>query len=172
MYDSAHCLFIYQAPVDDMITRLKFDHELVFARVLGTLLARSRQCQELPECIVPIPLHRQRHLERGFNQSREIARHVASRLSLRVESRLLHRQRPTAAQTGLDAAARARNLAEAFVVNQRCVMPRHIALLDDVLTTGSTAEAAASTLKAAGCLKVQLWVAARALRHGPDIRGA
>jgi len=167
-WDSVHCLFVYQPPVDSMITGLKFSRELVFARVLGTLLARSRlQLREaLPECIVPIPLHRQRHLTRGFNQSAEVARHVAPRLGLRVESRLLQRHRATAAQSGLDAAERARNLAQAFVVDRRCACPRRVALLDDVLTTGSTAEAAARTLKAAGCQHVQLWVCARALRHG------
>jgi ComF family protein len=166
-WDSVHCLFIYQPPVDDMITGLKFGHELVFARALGTLLAHSLKASGpvLPDCIVPIPLHLKRHLSRGFNQSREIARHVAPRLGLRVESRLLRRDRATAEQSGLDAADRARNLAQAFSVDRRRAMPRRIALLDDVLTTGSTADAAARALKAGGCRDVQLWVCARALRH-------
>jgi ComF family protein len=172
-WDSVHCLFIYQPPVDDMITSLKFGHELVFARALGTLMAGSLKQSgwALPDCIVPIPLHRQRHLARGFNQSREIARHVAPRLGLRVESRLLRRDRATAEQSGLDAADRARNLAQAFSVDRRRAMPARIALLDDVLTTGSTADAAARALKAAGCRHVQLWVCARALRHGPAGHG-
>ena len=156
-----------------MITRLKFGHELVFARVLGTLLARSlqRSGQPLPECIIPIPLHRKRLLERGFNQSAEIARHVAPRLGMRVEPRLLQRLRDTSAQSGLEAAARARNLAQAFGINRRRPVPRRVALLDDVLTTGSTAESAASALKSAGCNEVELWTCARVLKHGPDYQG-
>lgn len=172
-YDSVHSLFQYQAPVDIMITSLKFGHDLVFARVLGTLLARSRRqsFQPLPDCIVPVPLHRQRYLTRGFNQSAEIARHAGPRLGLPVESRLLLRLRDTAAQSGLDAAARARNLDRAFGVARDRSAPRSVALLDDVLTTGSTAEAAARALKSAGCERVELWVCARVLRHGPDTQG-
>jgi ComF family protein len=164
-----HCLFLYEAPVDSMITRLKFGHELVFARVLGTLLARSRRSsgQVLPECIVPVPLHRRRLVERGFNQSAEIARHVAPRLGVKVLPRLLHRLRDTSAQSGLDAAARARNIDQAFGIGRKCRVPRRVALLDDVLTTGATAQAAARVLKSAGCERVELWVCARVLRHGP-----
>jgi ComF family protein len=155
-----------------MITRLKFGHELVFARVLGTLLAQSLQGSglALPQCIVPVPLHRKRLLQRGFNQAAEIARHAAPRLGSRVEPRLLHRRRDTSAQSGLDATARARNLKQAFGVGRHPV-PRHIALLDDVLTTGSTAEAAASALKSAGCERVELWSCARVLKHGPEYQG-
>jgi ComF family protein len=181
-FDGVHCLYLYQAPVDSMITRLKFGHELMFARVLGTLLAQSlaqSRAQSrlhsdlaLPECIVPVPLHRRRLLERGFNQSAEIARHVAPRLGLKVESRLLHRQRATSAQSGLDAAARARNLEQAFGIHRKRSVPRHVALLDDVLTTGSTAEAATRALKLAGCERVELWVCARVLKHEPDYCGS
>jgi ComF family protein len=153
-----------------MITRLKFGHELVFARVLGTLLARSlqRSGQPLPECIIPVPLHRERLLQRGFNQSAEIARHVAPRLGMRVETRLLQRQRDTSAQSGLDAATRALNLDKAFGINRQRPVPRRVALLDDVLTTGSTAEAATCALKSAGCESVELWACARVLKHEPD----
>jgi ComF family protein len=155
-----------------MITRLKFGHELVFARVLGTLLAGSLRASgtAIPACILPIPLHRRRLRQRGFNQAAEIARHAAPRLGSRVEPRLLHRRRDTSAQSGLDATARARNLEQAFGIGRHPV-PRHIALLDDVLTTGSTAEAAASALKSAGCERVDLWACARVLRHGPEYQG-
>lgn len=165
--DGIHCLYLYRSPVDDMVTRLKFGQELVYARVLGTLLARSRlrSGEPLPECIVPIPLHRRRLVERGFNQSREIARHAARRVGVRVEPRLLERKRATAAQSSLPAAERARNLQQAFAARTEIQVPRSVALLDDVLTTGSTAEAAARTLKAVGCGHVELWICARVLRH-------
>lgn len=165
--DSLHALFIYAAPVDQLILRLKFGHELAPARVLGTLLARHCRAtvERLPDCIVPMPLHRNRLRERGFNQCREIARHLAPRLGLRVEPALLARCRDTAAQSGLGAADRAANVSGAFAVRPRVPLPGHVALLDDVMTTGNTITAAAGALKAAGVARVDAWVIARALKE-------
>jgi ComF family protein len=163
-FDAAFCLFRYEHPVDRMITRLKFHGELVFARVLGTLLARALRTTGagLPQCIVPLPLHRSRYRERGFCQTTEIARHVSLRLGLHVRPNLLHRVRATAAQSGLTAVERAANLRGAFAALARRDMPRHVALLDDVLTTGHTALAATHALHAAGIARVELWCCARA----------
>jgi predicted amidophosphoribosyltransferase len=111
----------------------------------------------------------QRLLERGFNQSREIARHVARRVGLRVEPRLLERKRATGAQSSLPAAEREQNVKHAFAARTGIRVPHSIALLDDVLTTGNTAAAAARALKDAGCGHIELWVCARVPRHaGPD----
>ena len=169
-FDGVFSLYAYTDPVDSMITGLKFRHDLAFARVLGTLLARrwraSGRCA--PACLLPMPLHRSRLRERGFCQTTAIARHVAQRIRgederrVRVRTDLLERIRPTAAQSGLAAAARAANVTDAFRVRRLPVPPR-IALLDDVLTTGTTAAAAAAVLKAAGALHVEVWCCARAL---------
>jgi len=172
-FDAAFCLFRYQDPVDRMITRLKFHEELVFARVLGTLLAQALRAldAEMPDCIVPMPLHRSRYRERGFCQTTEIAGHVARRLRrpdgrrLPVCGGLLQRVRATRAQSGLSAAQRADNLRGAFAVHARGAPPRHVALLDDVLTTGHTGLAAAAALHAAGVARVALWCCARAPRR-------
>ena len=172
-FDAAFCLFRYGPPVDQMITRLKFHGDLAFARVLGTLLARARHAsnQPLPECVVPLPLHRSRYRERGFCQTTEIARHVARRLRdshgrpLALRTDLLRRVHATRAQSGLSAAERASNLQGAFAACPHRSLPRHVALLDDVLTTGHTARAAAGALHAAGVEHVELWCCARALRH-------
>ena len=171
--DTAFCLFRYEPPVDQMIARLKFHEELVFARVFGTLFARAwleARC-ELPECIVPLPLHRARYRERGFCQTTEVARHIARRLHdaqgrrIAVRSDLLRRVRATRAQSGLGAGERAANLRGAFAVSAATNMPRHVALLDDVLTTGNTAKAAITALRDAGVAQVELWCCAHAPRY-------
>lgn len=173
-YDATFCLFRYEDPVDLLVTKLKFRHELASARVLGMLFARRvmAACRPLPQCVVPVPLHPSRHRERGFNQCVEIARHLAPRLRdatgrrLAVRSNLLRRLRATHAQSELPAAQRAANLAGAFQAHGNLAMPQHVALLDDVMTTGSTAAAAATALKDAGCRRVEIWACARALREG------
>jgi ComF family protein len=172
-FDSAFCLFQYRHPVDQLITRLKFHGELACARVLGTLFAKGWRAsgRDLPECVVPLPLHRQRYRERGFCQTTAIARHLATRLRdahgrrLPVRTDLLRRVRATRAQSGLSAAERAANLRDAFAVGHGAQMPRRLALLDDVLTTGNTAMAAAAAFKAAGVAQVEIWCCARALRE-------
>jgi ComF family protein len=168
-FDRAHCAFLYADPVDQMITGLKFGHDLVFARVLGTLLANHITTQRgnapSPDCIIPMPLHTGRLRERGFNQALEIARVLGHQLSLRVDQRLLLRSRATFAQSKLSAQEREQNLQQAFVVRQGAQAPRHVAIIDDVLTTGSTANAAAASLRRAGAQQIEIWVCARAARR-------
>lgn len=165
-FDATLALFAYEEPVDEMITGLKFHGELGFARVLGTLLAQRvrERCANLPEVLIPMPVHRLRRRERGFNQSEVIAAHVAHRIGVRMDARLLYRTRPTLPQSGLSAAARADNLRGAFAMREGRVPPAHVALLDDVMTTGHTAAAAAAVLKDAGCRRVEIWACARAHR--------
>lgn len=163
-FDSTTALFLYADPVDQMITGLKFQGELCFARVLGTLLARELRLagKRLPHCVVPLPLHVQRYRERGFSQTGAIAAHVTRRLGVPLDNGLLQRTRATSAQSGLPAEARAANLRQAFTVPSDRRPPLRVALLDDVMTTGHTAAAAASALKQAGCREVHLWICARA----------
>jgi len=154
--------------VDRLVTGLKFRGELACARVLGTLLARHLVAADtrLPLAVVPMPLHAARLRERGFNQAEAIARHVASRTGVPLETSLLHRLRATAPQTTLNTAERRRNCAGAFAVRPGRHCPARVALLDDVMTTGSTAAAAAEALRAAGARHVELWVCAVAPRYG------
>jgi ComF family protein len=168
-------LFKYQYPADHLVRALKFRGERVFARVLGTLLARAHRemSWELPALIVPMPLHVARYRERGFNQAREIARFAANEMNasavraearrVSVESRLLIRTLATREQSGLSLEERRKNVRGAFEVG--APVPRgRIALVDDVVTTGSTAMAAAHALLAAGADEVELWAAARVER--------
>ncbi len=115
----------------------------------------------MPEAIVPIPLHRDRYRERGFNQAMELALPIARRLGVDLAPHLISRPRATAPQTGLRATLRRRNVAGGFRVDSP-KLPRSVALVDDVLTTGSTLSAAARALRRAGVERVEAWVAARA----------
>jgi len=163
-------LFKYAYPVDHFIRAVKFRGERVFARVLGELLAREHRSRgwELPECIVPMPLHLARLRERGFNQSLEIARFAAASLGARVDSRLLARRIATREQSGLSLESRRKNVRGAFEV-VRPLPAGRIALLDDVVTTGSTAMAAIEALRDAGAREVELWAIARVEKSGVDV---
>lgn len=171
-WQDAFCLYLYEDPVDLMIQRLKFQRDIAQARVLGTLFARAHRAggRALPDCVVPMPLHRSRYVERGFCQTTLLAGHIARRLRrpggapLPVRRDLLLRTRATRAQSGLSAHERTLNLAGAFACRPGAVVPAHVALLDDVLTTGHTARAAMAALFRAGAHRVDLWCCARALR--------
>lgn len=161
--DAVWAAHVYAPPVDVLVRELKFDGVLAPARVLGMLMAAHRaSAGDLPDCLVPVPLGRQRFADRGFNQAQEIARHAGRHLRLPVRPELLRRTRDTEAQSGLGAAERQGNLDGAFAIGRGRPPPR-VALVDDVLTTGNTATAAARVLKDAGARRVEVWVAARTL---------
>jgi ComF family protein len=160
--------FLYEFPVSQMILDLKYEAALANARVLGTLLGDAVERLRLSDAvdaIVPMPLHAARRVERGFNQSHEIARFVARRLGLPCEAAVLHRSRPTRPQVGLARAERIDNVRDAFRAEAHGVAGRRIALVDDVVTTGSTAAEAARALLAGGATIVDVWAVARAPGH-------
>jgi len=158
----------YEFPVDHFVTGLKYRHKPEFARLLGDLLAIRLQEQltrpdyRLPNAIVPVPLHPLRLLQRGFNQSAEIARWVTATLQVTRDHGLVRRIRNTPAQTGQSRAARLHNMQQAFSLTKP-VTGMRIALLDDVITTGATITALADLFKRAGASEVQVWTAARTL---------
>ena len=113
--------------------------------------------------ILPVPLHGARLRERGYNQALEIARPVARALDVPLDYQSLVRVRATVPQTGMTLAARRKNLRGAFAWRSGTeVQDRRVALVDDVMTTGSTVQAAAQCLRTAGAQEVEIWVIARA----------
>ncbi|HSQ69813.1 MAG TPA: ComF family protein [Steroidobacteraceae bacterium] len=153
--------FRYSFPVDAMVQDLKYRGRLPLARVLGELLARSVQAQHLRgglDGLLPVPLHPLRHADRGFNQSAEIARWCARRLGLPLELSAARRIRPTAPQALLSRTDRRGNLRQAFSVDPR-VKGRRLAIVDDVVTSGSTVRELSSVLLAAGAAVVVCCVA-------------
>jgi ComF family protein len=155
----------YEFPVDRMITGAKFHRQLHFARALGELFAWDLQRGAIaaphPDVLVPVPLSQRRLAARGYNQALEIARPVAAMLGLALEPSACRRIRDTAEQTGLSANERRRNLRGAFAVGG-CAGAR-VAVLDDVVTTGSTAAAVSAAFRDAGAASVEVWAVARAL---------
>jgi ComF family protein len=167
-FDSAWAAFVYAHPLDLLVAKLKFGHSLAAGRVLSDLWldALGARAPARPQLLVPVPLHASRLRERGYNQSLELARPLAAALRIPLAEKLLSRTRPTAAQTNLDAKTRRRNLRGAFECPAAAAAAareaRHVALIDDVMTTGTTLRECARVLKRAGIARVDVWVLARA----------
>ena len=157
--------WIYALPVDHLLHRFKYHGQLGYGDLLGSLLAEHLSTTlteaQRPGLILPVPLHPARQRRRGFNQALELARPVAQRLNVPLESRRLRRIRATPEQVQLNARARRRNLRGAFSFRGTC--PAHVAIMDDVFTTGSTAAEIARVLRRAGAERIEVWCVARAI---------
>jgi ComF family protein len=156
----------YAFPWDRLIARFKFQDQPELARLLADALHRAIQCADAfaVHCVLPVPLSKARLAARGYNQAWELARRIAARQRLPAEAGWLQRLRDTPHQVGLSRAARQRNLQNAMWLTPdgvTGVAGRTVALVDDVLTTGVTAAAAAQALRRAGAASVQVWVLAR-----------
>lgn len=163
-FDSSLSLFRYEANAMRLVQQLKFNQKLAISRVLGDMLLRKilRQQVDLPDCILPVPLYRKRLRKRGFNQSIELARPLAKALLIPVDLKAVIRVRDTRPQTGLDRDSRRINIKGAF--RTVAALPyRHAAIIDDVVTTGSTVNELARVLKRAGVKRVDVWSIARAV---------
>jgi ComF family protein len=129
---------------------------------LGQLVAhRLGNLAPSPKVILPVPLHRDRHRERGFNQSVEIARHLSRSFQIPLDLHAVIRHRPTLPQVHLTADERAKNVRGAFSL-RRPITARHIAIFDDVVTTGATVAAIAELLRRQGVERIEVWAVARA----------
>ena len=161
-WDSCIAGLVYRFPVDQMVCRFKFNRALACGQILGAelLAAIENSGCTLPEVIVPVPLHRSRQFSRSFNQADMLARQLGRGLKISLRPTLLARCKRTSAQSGLDAAARRKNIRGAFSCRQTAI--RHVALVDDVMTTGATLAECSRSLKRAGVATVAVWVAARA----------
>ncbi|MGY6215499.1 double zinc ribbon domain-containing protein [Methylolobus aquaticus] len=166
-FDSAFALLVYRDPVRYLIHELKFRRQYPMARLLGGLLAAGIEgTRPVPELLVPVPLHPRRLRERGFNPSLEIAREVGRHLGVDIGTEVVTRTRPTASQAGLPASQRARNVRGAFSA-KKDIQRRHVAIIDDVMTTGATAGEIARTLRQAGVETIEVWACARAIPEQP-----
>lgn len=161
-FDETHAPFVYHETIRFLIKTLKFNAQHKNARLLGALLAESlKKSPEMPECIIPVPLHPSRYRERGFNQSIEIAKTVSKSLNVPLDLSSCQRHRATSHQANLPAKQRRKNLKNAFSVKSPLDVC-HVAIIDDVMTTGATVNELAKVLKKAGVDRVDVWVCARA----------
>ena len=160
-FAASHAPLIYSHPLDRLIQRYKHHGDLVCENALEQLLADMPLPWPDTDALCALPAHWQRCWWRGFDQSQRLASQL-SRLWQRPLLPALLRQRATASQQGLKRTQRERNLRQAF----RCVLPMaglSITLIDDVMTTGSSASAASRTLLDAGAREVNVWTLARTL---------
>lgn len=154
--------FVYGFPLERLVPRFKFHQDLAAGRLLAELMAQDLASAERPAALIPVPLHPMRLRTRGYDQALELARPLARALQIPLLDDALQRRRETAPQSELDAIARRRNLRGAFALRTGAVVPAHVALVDDVMTTGATLHAAARALLRTGVKRVDAWVCARA----------
>jgi ComF family protein len=151
VFDYCYSLFRYEDEIIHLVHQLKFAEKISYARSLGEMLFSRLQAEiqltkEKPECLLPVPLHKSRLRQRGFNQSIEIARILAKKLGVPIEYDIVKRERSTVTQTGLNAKQRQKNIKNAFSVAGE-INYKHVLIIDDVVTTGSTVNELARVLK-------------------------
>lgn len=160
-FDATFAAYAYAFPVDRLVHALKYQGRLALAGWCATaIVAATAKSDAPPDCLVALPLSRQRQRERGYNQAEEIARATAAHKGIRMISGRARRVRATLPQAGLPWKERARNVRGAFACDNDFAGLR-VAVVDDVMTTGATLAEFAGTLKSAGATHVQNWVVAR-----------
>ncbi len=156
--------YVFEGPLRHALHHLKYHQRRRVARPLGALMAAHLRAHPLPcDALIPVPLHRERLMERGFNQAELLAREVAAATGLPLIAGPLVRIRATRQQALLDTSGRIENVADAF----RWIgstPPMRVVLVDDVLTTGATANACAAALRAGGAREVYALALARSRR--------
>lgn len=151
---------LYEGALRDLLLRFKFDGELILGRTLAEFMLQAASCLNAPDALVPIPQHPAHLRKRGYNQAHELARTIARIGNLPLKSHFLKRVSQQRIQEGLTAEQRRQNLANAFTASD-AVGNLHIWLIDDVMTTGSTCQAASNALISKGVNRISVLVCAR-----------
>lgn len=148
--------------MDVLFNRLKHHRDITVAATFANLLADKiiSSNAELPDIIIPIPLNWKRQLMRGFNHSQAIAALLAGRLGVNLDAKALTRVTNSAPQQGLSRVERLKNLDRCFEAN-KSVRNKKVAIVDDVITTGATMQAAATALYIKGTTSISAWSVAR-----------
>ena len=158
--------FVYMPPISHWLSAFKFHEQISHGQFLAACLwAKCQQryrCQAWPELIIPVPLHAKRLRERGYNQALMIAAKIAKWSRIPLARHSLVKIRATRPQTELRKTERQKNLKKAFLI-AKPIKARHVALVDDVLTTGATVKEITRILRRHGVLQVDVWCVARAI---------
>jgi ComF family protein len=166
-YDRTVSAFHYEYPINNFISQLKYGAQLQYLPILADyLLSVIRQhylVTDYPSLIIPVPLHRAKLADRGFNQSRLLANKLSNPLSIKVLNKGIRRIKSTQAQSGLDSNERRVNMKNAFQIDSQ--LPAHVAVVDDVVTTGMTVSELTKQAKLAGAQRVDIWCLARAFDY-------
>lgn len=161
-FDSCHSAFAYSYPISGLISDFKFAGKLHHGRLLANLLISHIEASSLdmPDLIIPVPLHRSRLRARGFNQALELAQPIGRHFNVPVDINSCKRTCATEAQTSLDKKRRRKNIRGAFKLMHK-IKSGHVVILDDVVTTGGTVMELARILKRGGVTRVDVWALAR-----------
>lgn len=161
--------FVYAQPLEWMLRQFKFNAQLMYLPLFAELwldyLRRQSAQDPLPEALLPMPLHPARLRQRGFNQSLLLASYLSKALQVPLNTQDCRRIRDTPHQTGMSAQQRRRNIRGAFQFVNKADY-RHLAIVDDVVTTGSSVSELTRQLKRAGVARVDVWSLARAEKSG------
>lgn len=164
-FDQTIAMMRYAFPINALLQAYKYEHRLPLAHFFASLFIKEYQFTEKAiDCLVPMPMHPKRLQERGFNQALEIARLLSRAYQIPLDFRACTRTKNTPPQASLALKQRINNMAGAFACNTDFT-GRHIAIIDDVMTTGASMHALASVLKKAGAKTVECWVIARTLAY-------
>ncbi|MEK7989885.1 MAG: ComF family protein [Thiotrichaceae bacterium] len=156
----AYAVFDYVYPVNRLIQHAKFHNNFVILHFFGSLMAQQLDFEQTPDVIIPVPLHIKRLRERGYNQSLELAKMMRNQLKLPLNYSYCQRIRYTTPQVRLNSKQRLTNLIDAFEVKHWPAEWKHVLLVDDVLTTGSTVEEISKALSAVGVEQITVWCCA------------
>ncbi len=152
----------YIFPATELIKQLKYNDKLLFSEIFSQILLDKirQESWPLPEVIIPVPLHPFRLMKRGFNQSALIAKNISKELNIPIDLKSCQRIRNTLQQTGFNKSQRKKNIRNAFSICNK-FSAKHVAILDDVVTTGSTVNEMAWVLQKAGAETIEVWACAR-----------
>ena len=163
LWQSLSAPLIYQGSARKLIQDLKFNEQIHIANALATHFHEYFNAPTV-EVLLPVPLHINRLLERGFNQADEIANALSRQMGIPVDRKSLSRIKETEPQAGLSLNKRRNNTIKAFHYNSSHRY-KSVAIIDDIITSGSTMTEICKTLKKSGIKHIQVWSLARALRH-------
>ena len=160
-FDRAIIHYLFEEPLRSLLHALKYENALYLRRFLAQLMLDAYDTRiSQADCLIPIPLHPARMRQRGFNQAAELTKIIARKINLPYNNKLCHKVTNTLPQVGLNGKARQTNLRHSFEVKKSTY--QHVILIDDLMTTGSTANELAWSLKQQGVKRVDVWCCARA----------
>lgn len=167
-YLSSRIPFLYQFPMDQLISAMKYQAQPQLSKALSKLMAKQIKQQDmavLPEALIPIPMHPSKQRRRGYNQATYLAKHLGKVFGIPIMHNALEKITSTDAQRNLSAKERQQNLSGAFRIKpskmKQLSKLEHVAIIDDVVTTGATANEASHCLTKAGIEQIEIWAIAR-----------
>jgi len=151
--------YYFEEPLRTLLHQFKYQGALFLRSLFVELMLDAVMKSYQTECLIPMPIHPLRLRERGFNQAMELAKYLGKHLGVPIDSHNCSKIINTSPQVSLDVRARRKNVSNSFEIEE--IKYQHVTIIDDLLTTGSSANALASQLKTAGVKHVDVWCLAR-----------